>query len=200
MKQSVLTQADWTQYLIHIYFGKGEPLSSCLDRAYRDFNRTLHGIGNTKNNKEIYTAGKTYLRDRIVLLKNITDDLDQDKFDGWHKNTCLGLCELYKKNQFASFHIGQAQKWINMTLKYVFTYGENKLPGYAKIYNLCHVPIDNVILTKIKKRNAPLLSENWSRIKSYDEYFKLQKWFRDYCVEQIPLDVEFELWKGEIHQ
>ena len=84
-----------------------------------------------------------------------------------------------------------------MTFKYVFTYGENKLPGYAKIYNLCHVPIDNVIFNEIKKNNAPLLSEKWSRIKSYDEYFKLQKWFRDKFVERIPLDVEFELWDGK---
>lgn len=198
MKKPVLTQADWTQYLIHLYFGKGEPLSCCLDRAYRDFNRTLHGIGNTKNNEELYAAGKRYLRDRIVLLRKKTDDIDQAIFDNWHKNTCHGLCELYEKNQFANFHIGQAQKWVNMTLKYIFTYGEKKLPGYSKNYNFCHVPIDNVILDEIEKYNAPAILGKWSRISSYDEYFKLQRWFRK-KFELIPLEAEFKLWQGEMH-
>ena len=196
MKKIVLNRTDWTQYLIQLYFGKGEPLSCCLDRAYRDFNRTLHGIGKQKNNEDLYFEGKRYLRGRIVLLKNKANETDQAKFDNWHKNTCHGLCNLYKKNKFALFHIGQAQKWVNMTLKYIFTYGEDKLPGYTKIYNFCHVPIDNIILKKLKEYDSPVISGKWSRINSYESYYKLQQWFRE-KFELIPLEAEFKLWQGE---
>ena len=66
MKKTTLKRADWIHYLFQLYFGSEEPLSCCLDRAYRDFNRTLHGIGKHKKNKELYEEGKEYLKKQPI--------------------------------------------------------------------------------------------------------------------------------------
>jgi len=40
------------QQIFQSYFGNNEPLTNCINRAYRDFNRTLHGYGLHPNKKE----------------------------------------------------------------------------------------------------------------------------------------------------
>jgi len=43
--KSGLTRHDWEEYLIRLYFGnKSDLIILCINRAYRDLNRTLHGI------------------------------------------------------------------------------------------------------------------------------------------------------------
>ena len=39
------TQAEQDDFLLRLYFGAAAPLRACVDRAYLDFSRTLHGIG-----------------------------------------------------------------------------------------------------------------------------------------------------------
>jgi hypothetical protein len=49
------------------------------------------------------------------------------------------------------FFVGQAQKWVNMTMKYIFTVGEQRIPGFDLVYTYCHVPLDNILLEKIRE-------------------------------------------------
>jgi hypothetical protein len=193
---SILKKEDWYDYLILLYFGDDNPLSGCINKAYRDFNRTLHGLGKHKNNEILFEEGKSYLKSRIRALKKISDVIDQSKFDRWHHTTCKGLIRTYKKYKYSFFTIGQAQKWINMTLKYIFTMSTKRLSGFEEIYPFCHAPVDNIILEELIEYDAPGISCRWSRLNDYEEYIRLQKWIRN-NFDTVPLDTEFKMWKGE---
>jgi len=183
------------QQIFQSYFGNNEPLANCINRAYRDFNRTLHGYGSLPNKEETTKKIKFILKNEFEEMKNRDID-NQEKFDSWHQNTCLLLIEFYKQNNFKSFHIGQAQKWINMILKYIFSYGNKYLCGYDNIYQFCHVPLDNILIDELKIYNPPKLKMAWSRIDNYKVYSEYQDWFRQKFIN-LPLDVEFKLWLGE---
>ena len=105
------------------------------------------------------------IRDRIIKeLPNITDK----NFDGIHFDICnkiVSLARNYKgktdslvlsviknnKNEKIdqkSFYYGQAQKWLNMTLKYMYLLGfwDDDLKRFSKVL---HVPIDNYIIEAV---------------------------------------------------
>jgi hypothetical protein len=92
--------------------------------------------------------------------------------------------------------VGQAQKWLNMALKYVFVFGENRLPGYAHVFELAHIPLDNIILDALYPLGAPRLTTAWSRIALYEEYMVIQSWVRSAFPGSAPLAVEFALWQN----
>lgn len=187
------TRRDQEDFLIRLYFGKGDYLEMCIDRAYLDFSRTLHGI---KNHQGIYQSAKIVMTDSLRMLSENTSKFDSSRaFDEWHKNLCIALRKHYTDNGFASYHIGQAQKWVNMALKYVFTMGEKRLPGYAHVYEFCHIPIDNIIINNLSAFNPPPLSCAWSRMDNYDEYMGFQDWIRKRFKGSSPLAVEFFLWQ-----
>ena len=116
----------------------------------------------------------------------------QSGFDSYHRTACERLPALYREFGFYEFSIGQAQKWINMTFKYIFTLGEERLPGYGQVYQFCHVPIDNVVIDQLTRYGFPPL-RYWSRLDDYDLYLAYQKRVRQ-CFDLLPLDVEFLLW------
>jgi hypothetical protein len=192
--ESILTRADYEDYLIRLYFG-GSPdyLQCCLDRAYRDFSRTMHGLSSIETNSALYHQARAHLRQALETLLS-TEHVTQEIFDGWHQQTCNALVTIYHQHQHRMY-IGQAQKWINMTLKYVFTFGETRLPGFSKLYPFCHVPLDNIFMDYLAPYNPPSLSVRWSRITDYDEYLHYQQWVRERFAN-IPLDTEFLIWLG----
>lgn len=193
--KSQITREQWNKYILDLFFGTNKPLENCINRAYRDFNRTLHGFGSLLDNEKITKEVKKYLFDEFEKLKSEKIKAQED-FNSWHENQCLALNTLYVENNYNSFHIGQAQKWINMTFKYIFSYGNKYLDGYDNIYQFCHVPLDNILIDELKMYNPPKLQTSWSRINNYETYLKYQNWFRS-KFENLPLDVEFKLWLGE---
>ncbi len=117
---------------------------------------------------------------------------------------CDRLIELYAKHDYELF-VGQAQKWLNMTLKYIYVIGDltndHQLSEYECFYKLGHVPLDRIIIKIFKEytdRNPPrLTTDSWSRLTDYDEYLSYQKWIRDSFQGSPPLAVEFHLWLNE---
>ena len=92
-----------------------------------------------------------------------------------------------------AFHAGQAQKWVNMTLKYVFTVGEEHIPGFGPAYAFCHAPIDNIVLGELTRYGFDCPRKVWSQF-DYGEYFKCQEWMREKFKPTPLLSVEFLLW------
>ena len=193
--KSKITKEQWDKYILDLFFGTNEPLENCINKAYRDFNRTLHGFGSIENNEKITTDVKKYLFDEFQNVKTLNIKTQKD-FDIWHFKQCEILNKFYSENNYHSFHIGQAQKWINMTFKYVYSYGDKYLDGYDELYQFCHVPLDNILIKELKTFNPPKLKTSWSRISNYEIYLEYQDWFRDKFTD-LPLDVEFKLWLGE---
>jgi len=191
--RTALTRSDFENFLIRLYFGKiEEPLAACSRRAYLDFSRTLHGIG--PGSGELYENAKGRLLKRLALVRYKT--LTQELFDEWHRATCQSLADSYFKHGYKSFFVGQAQKWVNMTLKYIYVFGDARIPGYTNLYELCHVPLDNILLEQLEPFHFPHLPCAWSRLDDYKFYLSLQRWVRE-NFNCPPLDMEFRLWMGQ---
>lgn len=192
-----ITRKDFEEYLFRLYFGSDTDLiRACIIRAYLDFNRTLHGLWKIENAGAIKNKAIDLLKSQLHALKLLlAKPITSAQFDDWHKITCERLISHYKENGF-HFFVGQAQKWVNMTLKYMFTFGDQRIPGYEKARPYCHAPIDNIVLQKLSKYGFPHLNCAWSRLDDFDEYINIQKWIRETFGEG-PLDIEFRLWLGK---
>lgn len=58
------------------------------------------------------------------LLKEATDRTlawDRESYDNWLESQCAQICQLYANSRFTSFCVGQAQKWLKMSVKYALT-------------------------------------------------------------------------------
>jgi hypothetical protein len=136
------------------------------------------------------------LKDSLDNLKPIaTSQIAAEVFDSWHKITCERLISLFDRHGHHLF-VGQAQKWVNMTTKYIFTVGEQRVSGFDSVYLYCHVPFDNILLKQLKKYDFLALNRAWSRLDKYDEYLERQKWIRQ-RFSLAPMDVEFQLLLGK---
>jgi hypothetical protein len=173
MPESILTRLDYLaflqylntststdeEFLIRSYFGMGKDyLQLAIRRAYRDFNRTLHGFGSLPEKDKIRATAGNQLEAAFRELWNYRSRvIHQAVFDSWHQFTSKKLIAVYLPYHF-HFYVGQAQKWINMTFKYIFTLGERRLPGYQALYPFCHVSLDNILIAALAKNGFPDLA------------------------------------------
>jgi hypothetical protein len=182
-------------FLLRLYFGMDmDNLRRAIRRAYLDLCRTIHGI---KKYPDIKSKAEDSIRTALDNLRKSGGNFDQNSFDNWHKDTCNSLIDIYKNNGYEHFCIGQAQKWINMALKYVYIFGEER-ERYANFYKFCHVPIDNIILEAEEFSGiTPNINEAWSRINDYKSYLNFQIAIREKFQGCEPLAVEFWVWQDK---
>lgn len=103
------------------------------------------------------------------------------------QKTCEKIIECYDgvNGNKSIFTNGNAQKWLNMALKYLWLLGA--LPIDIKEERL-HAPIDSYILQKLWNLKVDGVTcsadtfyckgNSWSKISDYDDYFDLQKVIR----------------------
>lgn len=185
------------EYLLLLYFGAWakSPIGRCVCRAYRDMNRTLHGLRSHAAHQQLSNDAHTLVVQRLKDLLRATAISSQSDFDAWHRQLATDLCSYYRDAGYASFSVGQAQKWINMALKYAVIFGDERIPGISRLYPWLHAPIDNVVLNEMTLPDAPARKISWSRLTDYSEYFSLQRWIRKTYPSEAPLAVEFRLWR-----
>ncbi len=161
-------------------------ITLAMDKAYRDLMRTIRGFSYNPEHDVIIENARKTLRASIIsiLSANISTQLEFDKL---HKTACYNLISSFGKQTFT---IGQAQKWINMTFKYLHLLDNSEV---QKVYEYCHIPIDNYMLNITNYT----MSTVWSKLNDYNEYLKYQNWFRKSYPNDIPLDKEFYLWLEE---
>ena len=185
MRKTVLTEADYNNFYKSVIYGKiKDPLLTAIPVSYRDLCRTIRGFSNNPNHDEIFCACEEVICIEIKKLFKYPITI-QEQFDKWHEFACKRLI-LFSTDILT---YGQAQKWINMTLKNLSML-DHKMT--EKTYEFYHVPIDNYILNATKYK----LSTAWSKLNDYNEYLEFQKWFRKE-YDGIPLDVEFKMWLKE---
>ena len=186
MRKTILTENDYNTFYKAILYGRiDDPLFKAIPVAYRDLCRTIRGFSKHKNHDEIFKNCEEVIYGEISSLLKMSS-MDQEHFDKWHEFACKRLI-CFSEDVLT---YGQAQKWINMTLKYLSMF-DHKVT--EKTYEFYHVPIDNYILKSTKYKE---FDTAWSKITSYDKYLKFQKWFRE-TYDGIPLDVEFNMWLKE---
>ncbi|WP_379822502.1 hypothetical protein [Lacticaseibacillus paracasei] len=186
----IMIEENRFEFLKGTYFNFVEDnIVAASRRAYRDMNRTLRLNG----------ANSLILRDKIDnLLKTRFEGLKdqningQDDFDECHKALCdemISICTLGNGLTY-----GQAQKWLNMTVKYIYIIQGGDVFGIIKY---AHIPLDNYIFKALQK-NLGLKARGlqpWSKISNYNKYLAFQKEVRDRINGDIsPLEWELDHW------
>ena len=158
-------------------------ITLAINKAYRDLMRTIRGFSYNPEHDAIINNARKVLHQTISTILS-AEISSQVQFDALHEKACYDLISAFRGQEFT---VGQAQKWINMTFKYLHLLDYQKV---QKVYEYCHIPVDSYILNITHHT----LSKAWSKINDYFEYLEYQKWFRSEYPSDIPLDKEFYLW------
>lgn len=185
---------DILYFLKAIYFGDfiTDPLKAASNKAYLDMNRTIRFNGLPDATRmDLRIAVNSILESNISKLTSgsITN---QSEFDFWHCEVCKQIINLYLEKDI-KFTYGQAQKWINMTIKYLYMLEATSFDG---IFEYLHIPIDNYVFDiakKLLKIEKPKVA--WSNWDDYDnQYLLYQNLIREKIDDGTPLRWEFRNW------
>ena len=212
-----------------------EGIQKCAYHAYLDLNRrieylyssnALDNMQSRKASEEDKNIAIKYKEAKKALIESVCDIIlcSADKYecvDGqfglWHKAKCEEIMGTMNTAIFQddslilksnSFTYGLAQKWVNMTLKYLWLL--DMLPNGLSEAEL-HVPVDSFILEALKEtqqfntegnkitgsgESYYYNGEAWSAISDPENYKKLQKEIRDIAKEQgiSPIQWEGPVW------
>ncbi len=197
-KQNKLTSKDIVSFLLNAYFGDlSAPLHVAVDSAYLDLCRTIQ----FKTVRSVTDDRKAALRSKAVKiieesinLLGKKDIIDQGIFDEWHTELCRRIILAYKDSS-VPFYCGQAQKWVNMSLKYLSVIMPEATASY---FEFMHVPIDSkVIETAADDFGINVPTARWSRMDE-SAYIDYQKTLRSVIVERsslCPMLWEFRNWE-----
>lgn len=195
----VRVDKDILDFLKVVYFGSIKcPITAATHRAYRDLNRTIRfGEMPQEQRDELRNKVTAQFKQEIPTLVE-RGVRSQEEYDNWHRQLCNDLRLLYR-NAGIDFHIGQAQKWVNMTMKYLFVCGEY---SFSEMFQYLHIPVDNYVFSVAEKElHIPQPKVRWSRWDSYDkQYLVYQKALRSNIKGLSPLRWEFKYWMQEARQ
>ena len=114
------TVEEHTRFMLSFLFG-GEmypTLKDCVRRANLDLARTVHGINGEGVAKTLRLSGHALVERLLAEATQPAAAWSQESFDAWHRRACAELVDHFREHGYPSFYIGQAQKWINMGIKY----------------------------------------------------------------------------------
>ena len=208
------------EFLKYAYFNmtKGDSMNDilikCAEKAYLDLCRTIKF--NTEN-KDTRKGVKQKICEMLVheydILENAVKGSDekQNAFDCEHKRICEEIINTY--SEISELTYGQAQKWLNMMLKYVLMTAED-----SALKNYLHIPVDSYIMQAVGSDNPKLkhclklecvpqkdgtvgkysesTSKTWSKW-TYEEYIAFQNCVRKAVSESdytSPIEWENKAW------
>lgn len=187
-------------------------LDASIKRAYQDASSHVLSIPDESQKETVKQRASAKIKEAIER------GLGEGTYDDWHQALCKELVNEYKNiptAQNRSFTYGIAQKWVNMTMKYLCVirtvfglYGRSCEAEWEILVThekSLHVPFDSFILEAISDLEINLPKKDgtfgkfsaetkpWSKYGTYKEYKDLQdklegKW------DESPLDWEGEAW------
>ena len=213
-KQAFMAEVSGTRKNVLDAAGKwrlenGEVYTAAVHLGYLDMCRTCHGIGAKVSDAQRKASFKTLGEEIKGLLSDSSID-SQKAFDAKHKVLCNKYMDLLKKYGYA-IKYGQAQKVVNMALKYLFCCEDADLD----IFQYCHMPLDGLILNWCKKEFKISVNSDkdaWSKL-SKEKYTDITKAI--FCklksssdvkysiggektiLPKIPLEAELVIWREE---
>ena len=215
----VIDEKNKIEYRKYLKTGKKETILSvktAIIAGYLDVCRTpLKGINSCIKGGSI-TARDGFINNHFSpAIKELKKDgID---FDKWHEQLCKCIHDTYSEYGYKEFTVGKAQKWINMSLKYIWLYSADSfVEEHIKIHiSKLHMPIDRVIAGDIAKTIGFLpgyddikfdsLNDSfdgykdnycWSKIADYGEYLECQRTLREKLKEISPIYWEFCKWNN----
>ena len=182
-------------YRICVFGTEENNEKAAANRAYRDMCRTI------RFKKGVNQMVKDDCRTRVIELieteiKKCKSIDTVEKYDKFHDSLCLRIIDCYDNQTIAEITYGQAQKWVNMTMKYLCVLYEGQCDWLNKIYSFLHIPIDSIILDKAKKEfpnEFPVNNTPWSQL-SREEYITIQNKLRAVIKDVALIDWEFKVW------
>lgn len=201
MADDVLKKRIDRFYKVCLFGNYKDDYGAAANRAYRDLCRTINFKDKDDKKHCEYRSGIVGLiveKIQEYLLK--CQEPNQGIYDAFHRELS-GLITSYE-NEIAELTYGQAQKWVNMTMKYLCVLSEGNFTGkfewLGRFYPYLHVPIDSIILNKIAEARFPNINLDknlsWSKIDKYEFYLEIQKNLRKSLTAMSPMDWEFEVW------
>jgi hypothetical protein len=161
-------------------------VDASIDCGYADTQRVLIGIG--IGNYGGKTAGCPILHSKLVDYFN-AQPKNKAEFDKWHECCCKKLLDTYagylRTGRNIGFTIGTAQKWVNMTFKYIYTHyrvnnNDFGITDFEKYFTYCHMALDRYTLQWCaENKKLPPNITPWSLINDYGLYRCLQNQARD---------------------
>ena len=175
----------------------------CSDRAYLDMCRTIRFTQSSSSLKgkelENYNKKKSEYKKGVKekLFKLILSISKNTKLEQFY-NEAFDIIISASENRTDLFDkpltYGQAQKWVNMTIKNMLVMGLWEFP--ENIENQLHIPIDSYIMDEAKTElNIQKMGSSWSKISNINEYFDYQTKIQE-AVEATypPLVWEHYAW------
>lgn len=187
MREKNILQTNAINFLLYSYFGitldstLDQIVETAIKKAYED--STNQGAFNALD-KQQGEESLEEIKERCTdEIKKALKSIGNDTFDEWHDQLCLLLVNNYRFVTVATkkagekkeaFSYGNAQKWVNMTIKYLYLlhnlYSEFSEKDCdfcknigAKIESISadlHVPVDSYIIDEIWKYNEVSLPLN----------------------------------------
>lgn len=220
-------------FLLYSYFNfdtstsPEEMFDLMIKKAYED--ATQQGAYNTllqtdelkKASAKAYNDAVEILKDRITCLLSANDKTDiqmESSYDSWHETTCKEIKKIYNNKLNELFTYGNAQKWVNMTMKYILIVNSliGKFEKICEIKEYLHIPVDNYMIEAIwdvTKIRLPLIEEKLLKNGTRGAYLpeKVKAWSKwdinDYIVfrdslrnylkeknEKSPIEWEGPTW------
>lgn len=196
-------------------------LRRAFDNAYRDM--ATHTL---KYNGTPSDAAKKELKDDIFKqIKNRFDVSEmKENFDEWHKSFCQYIVKCVGNSELLwqidrslivdnVFTYGQAQKLVNMMLKYLYVYDKcNGGDTYDGVIQFFHVPLDSKVFSEIYRictknggdaqgfSREKYMDKPWSKINDYGVYMACQNTIRGLFENHIikgsdsPFEWELANW------
>lgn len=129
-------------------------------RAYRDLSRTMRYVKGTDEPAEWGKSMRWHFAARIshdelaAGVHALFAVQSQEEFDREHRTCCENILNLANSTEQEpllqeKMTYGQAQKWVNMTMKYLY------ILGYVpeKVVPFLHVPVDDFMLEAVWSAN-----------------------------------------------
>ena len=200
-------------FLWYTYFGitktdaekdEKKAFEKCVYRAYIDLCRTIHFTKSTSSLKgdelKEYDDKKTGFKEEVTQelytkIKSIFESTDLQQF---YLDAFAVIIHASKRRTHDLFKdnltYGQAQKWVNMTIKNMLVMGLWEFP--ENIEKQLHIPIDNYIIDEAKENlDIKKPSCSWSKITDVGEYFDYQNKVRERVSNpETPLTWEHKAW------
>ena len=201
-------------------------IQKCANRAYLDLSRRidfyystseLDNMSKKGSSKESKSLAKKYKSAKKDLIKKICGTIlcpvegckcIDEEFELWHELKCKNIMKTMNNSTFQdgklilkdcnAFTYGLAQKWINMTLKYLWLL--DMLPDGLSEMSL-HVPIDSFIIQALYNKVDQISNDNkykgkaWSKFGDYKIYRDLQDEIKRVVENIPPIKWEESAWR-----
>ncbi len=161
-------------FFLYSYFGIIEEdnedvmIQKCAERAYLDLCRTLEY--EEKGSHESFrdaVCGVVQEQVHVLLDSNINN------FDEKHKSACKKIQETADKWK-EKLYYGQAQKWLNMTMKYMWLLGAWDYK-FKPLQSVVHIPVDRFIMQAVAELGIKLPDKEGG-LSSYSKAKPWSKW------------------------